>query len=267
MSLVAVQDVRFGYREREVLGGISLTVGAGEGVALLGANGAGKTTLFRLLMAFEHPWSGTIAVDGRSLDGLHPEDLHGSAGYLFQRPEDQLFRRTVRGDVRFGPERLGWDPARCDAAVANALDRLALADVAERHPYDLSLPRRRVVALAGVLAAAPRVLLLDEPTATLDRQAWALVVSVLRAQREAGVAVIAITHDTAFAAELCDRAVLIDGGRIGADGPLAEVLSRPGAPPLPPAVRLLQQLQIPTPSLRGEELAWALAARCRGPGR
>ncbi|MGH7533591.1 MAG: energy-coupling factor ABC transporter ATP-binding protein, partial [Gemmatimonadales bacterium] len=250
MTLVSVRDLHFGYAERETLTGVSLAVAAGEGVALLGPNGAGKTTLLRLLMAFQEPRSGAVEIAGRSTRGLHPEDLTGEVGFLFQRPEDQLFRRTVRDDVRFGPEMLGWDAGRTDAAVEQALEELALLDVAALHPYDLPLPQRRLVALAGVLALEPRLLLLDEPTATLDRSARARVVTALGTRRSRGTAIIAVTHDPGFAVELCDRAIALEGGRVVADAPIAQVLGRPGLAPLPAGAALIRRLDAPARSLR-----------------
>lgn len=266
MSVVRVRDLHFGYGARETLSGVSLEVEAGEGVAILGPNGAGKTTLLRLLMAFEHPRSGSVEVAGRSTQGLRPEHLAGTAGYLFQRAEDQLFRRSVRGDVRFGPETLGWGPDRVDAAVERALDELDLRDVALVHPYDLPLPRRRLVALAGVLALEPKLLLLDEPTSTLDRAARARVITALRARRERGAAVLAVTHDPGFAVEFCDRAVALDAGRIVADGPIAGVLGRPGVAPLPVGAALVRGVGAPVRSFRWDDLVDALAVRCRDLG-
>ncbi|HET7024421.1 MAG TPA: ABC transporter ATP-binding protein [Gemmatimonadales bacterium] len=266
MTAVSVRDLHFGYAERETLAGVSFEVAAGEGVALLGPNGAGKTTLLRLLMAFQQPRAGTVEIGGRSTRGLHPEDLTGTVGFLFQRPEDQLFRRTVRDDVRFGPETLRWDAARIDAAVERSLEELDLQDVAALHPYDLPLPRRRLVALAGVLALEPGLLLLDEPTATLDRSARARVVTALRARRSRGTAIIAVTHDPGFAVELCDRAIALDGGRVVADAPTDQVLGRPGLAPLPPGAALIRRLDAPTRSLRWDDLVDALAVRCRDLG-
>ncbi|HEV2290794.1 MAG TPA: ABC transporter ATP-binding protein [Gemmatimonadales bacterium] len=263
MNVASVRDLHFRYGEREAIAGASFDVAPGEGVALLGPNGAGKTTLLRLLMAFLHPRSGSVEVAGRSTAGLFPEDLAGAVGYLFQRPEDQLFRRTVREDARFGPETLGWDAARADAAVDAALHELGLADVAHLHPYDLPLPKRRLVALAGVLALEPKLLLLDEPTAILDRSARALVVRALRARRERGTAVIAVTHDTGFAAELCDRALALEAGRVAADGPIAGVLGRPGSVPLPAGAELVRRVGATARSLRWDDLVTALASRCR----
>ncbi|MGB7212026.1 MAG: ABC transporter ATP-binding protein [Gemmatimonadales bacterium] len=266
MTFVRVRDLCFGYAERETLAGVSFEVAAGEGIALLGPNGAGKTTLLRLLMAFRQPRSGTIEIGGRSTGGLHPEDLTGTVGFLFQRPEDQLFRRMVRDDVRFGPETLGWDAARIDAAVERSLAELDLLDVAAVHPYDLPLPKRRLVALAGVLALEPRLLLLDEPTATLDRSARARVVTALRARRSQGTAIIAVTHDPGFAAELADRGIALDGGRVVADAPIDQVLGRAGLAPLPAGAALIRRLEAPARSLRWGDLVEALAARCRGLG-
>lgn len=264
MTLVQVRDARFGYGTTEVLAGLSLEVGAGEGVALLGHNGAGKTTLLRLLMAFHQPWAGSVVVDGRSTKGRVPEELAGTAGYLFQRPEDQLFRRTVRSDVAFGPEALGWERGRAVAAVDRVLDQLGLAGVADHHPYDLPLPTRRLVALAGVLVTDPRLLLLDEPTATLDRATRALVLRVLRERRAQGVALMAVTHDVGFALEVCDRGVILEHGAVRSDGPLSRLLGAEGGIPLPATHRLLGQLGVTPASPREEDLALALAGHCRG---
>lgn len=263
MTLLSLSDVRFRYAGDDVLNGVSLRVEEGEAAALLGANGAGKTTLLKLAMAFQHPRAGVVSVDGRVTSGLAPELLAGTVGYLFQRPEDQLFRRTVRDDVAFGPAQLGWEATRVQESVTRVLQELELSDYADRHPYDLSLPRRRLVALAGVLASEPRLLLLDEPTATLDRHARALVIRVLRARRERGAAFIAVTHDTAFALEACDRAILLDGGVVKGDGPIATVLGRSGAAALPPTFQLLAELGVTPRTPRWSDLALALAERCR----
>jgi energy-coupling factor transporter ATP-binding protein EcfA2 len=263
MTLVQVRDLRFGYRKEEVLSGLSLDIGAGEGVALLGHNGAGKTTLLRLLMAFHRPRSGSISIAGRSTAGLAPEDLAGTAGYLFQRPEDQLFRRSVRDDVAFGPAALGWGRPRVEAAVAEVLDQLELGGVAGQHPYDLPLPTRRLVALAGVLVADPKLLLLDEPTATLDRKTRQLVIRILAERRARGTALVAVTHDVGFALDVCDRGVILDGGVVRGDAPLALLLGEEGGIPLPAPHRLLRRLGLAPASPRTGDLVAALAERCR----
>lgn len=263
--VLAFRSVGFRYpgADRTALEGVSLTVQTGEGVALLGHNGAGKTTLMRLAMAFVHPIAGDVVVAGTSTAGRAPEDIAPVAGYLFQHPESQLFERTVRAELAFGPRQLGWDPARIDDRVAALLERLELSADAEEHPYDLPLPRRRLVALGTALVAAPRLLLLDEPTAGLDRSGRALVARVVRDHVEAGGAAIAVCHDARFAVEALPRSVVLERGRVAADGPTAAVLAATeGAPPLPAHAEIADRLGLRPASARLADVAAALAAHC-----
>ena len=255
----------YGGADQPALDGVSFDIGAGEGVALLGANGAGKTTGLRLAMALLEPSAGTVAVGGRSTARLGPEDLAGGVGYLFQRPEDQLFERTVRREVAFGPRQLGWDAARVGAAVDRILAELGLAGAAETHPYDLPAPLRRLVALSAAMVAEPALLLLDEPTAGLDRPTRALVREVIRARLSAGVAVLAVTHDAEFVVEVLHRAVVLERGRVVADAPVTAVLGAGmhGTPAWPPYVEVALGLALRTPSLRMADVAVALSERCR----
>jgi energy-coupling factor transporter ATP-binding protein EcfA2 len=241
MPLV-LESVRFGYGAGPVLDGISLQIAAGEGVALLGANGAGKTTLTRLAMALEHPGVGRVITAGRDTRGRRTEDLADVAGYLFQHPEAQLFARTVHAEVAFGPERLGWHPDRVRAAVNDVLGELGLERLADRHPYDLPGPTRRLVALAAALVAGPRLLILDEPTAGLDRAARARVADIVRVRRAAGVAVLAVTHDLGFAAGVLDRAIVLEGSRVSRDLMLLALLGHHPRFPAPPLLDLARRL-------------------------
>jgi energy-coupling factor transport system ATP-binding protein len=257
--------VRFRYpgAARDAVDGVSLALGAGDGVALVGPNGAGKTTLLRLAMALAAPASGRVESAGRDTAGLGPEDLADRVGFLFQQPETQLFERTVARELAFGPAQLGWPADRTTAAVAATLDELGLAADAERHPYDLPAPRRRIVALGAALVADPALLLLDEPTAGLDRATRRLVESVVRARRARGVAVLAVTHDAGFALEALGRGVALAGGRIAADGPIAEVLAEGGAPlPLPAPAEVARRLALDARTLRLDDVARAVAERC-----
>ncbi len=237
-----MDQVRFAYGSAPVLDGVSLQVGAGEGVAILGANGAGKTTLSRLAMALLHPGAGRVVTAGYDTAGRRPEDLAVAAGYLFQNPEAQLFARTVRAEVAFGPERLGWSPARRREAVDGVLGELGLASVADHHPYDLPQPTRRLVALAAALVVTPKLLILDEPTAGLDRSARARVAEVVAARRAAGTAVLAVTHDLGFAAAVLDRAIVLGEGRVAHDCPLLELLGHHPDFPAPPLLELARRL-------------------------
>lgn len=263
--MIRLRDLRFRYPHASVLDGVDCTVRPGEAVGLFGANGAGKSTILRLCMALLQPTTGSVEVAGRSTAGLGPEDLAGDVGFLFQRPEDQLIRTTVRDEIAYGPERLGWSAARVKGAVEASLRECGLADHAEAHPYDLSLPRRRLVALASILVGAPKVLLLDEPTALLDRGGRALVADIIRSRVAAGVAVLAVVHDPVFAAEALDRGVVLDGGTIVADAPIGELLrsGRAGLG-LPPAAVAAEGAGVRSESLRMGDLAAALSRRLGG---
>ena len=266
--VLRLRDVGVRYRGalRSALEGVSVEVMPGEGVALLGANGAGKTTTLRLAMALLHPTTGSVTVAGQATSRLGPEDLAGRVGYLFQRPEDQLFERTVRRELAFGPQRLGWDGPRASAAVDRVLDELGIAAVAESHPYDLPTPVRRLVALGATLVTGPDLLLLDEPTAGLDRTARAVVRDVVRARRATGAGVLAVTHDGEFVLEVLDRAVVLDGGRVVADAAPASIFEAGdyGVPAWPPYAEVAVQLGLRPESLRLADVAKALAERCRG---
>jgi len=242
LTPLVLEAVRFGYGSERVLDGLSLRVEAGEGVALLGANGAGKTTLTRLAMALRHPQQGRVVTCGRLTAGKKPEDFADVAGYLFQNPEAQLFARTVRAEVAFGPERMGWHPPRVMEAVDRVLGELGLASDAARHPYDLPGPTRRLVALAAALVGSPRLLILDEPTAGLDRGARVRVAEVVLALRAQGAAVLAVTHDLGFAAEVLDRAVVLEGKRVTRDAPLSDLLGHHPDFPAPPLLDLARRL-------------------------
>jgi energy-coupling factor transport system ATP-binding protein len=207
---VGWDGVRFGYGGADVVDGVSLTVDAGEAVSLVGPNGAGKTTLARMVMALVRPREGRVRVGDWDVAARRPDEMAARVGYAFQHAERQLFARTVREDVAFGPRRLGREAGVVDAVLAE----LDLATLADWHPYDVSPPLRRRIALAGVLAMAPGVLLLDEPTAGFDRDDAALVVAALRRRHAAGVTLIVVTHDLALADAVTSRRVRLEAGRI-----------------------------------------------------
>lgn len=260
---------RVGFRypgaARPALDEVTLEVGPGEGVALLGRNGAGKTTLIRLAMALLQPAAGEVRVAGRATRGLGPEDLAPVAGFLFQQPESQLFERTIAAELAFGPRQLGWDDRRIAERVEQVLARLGLAGMGGEHPYDLPLPRRRLVALGTAVAAEPALLLLDEPTAALDRDGRAVVAALVADHLAAGGAAVAVTHDARFAIETLGRSLVLEQGRLAADGATAEILAAPGSPlVLPPHAEVAHRLHLSSSSLRMADVAAALAAHCSG---
>jgi energy-coupling factor transporter ATP-binding protein EcfA2 len=251
--------VRFGYGGSEVLRGVSLDIAAGSCVALLGPNGAGKTTLTRLVMALRRPASGRVTVGDWDTAVRRPHEMAQRVGYVFQHADQQLFERTVRRDVAFGPHRLGRPAGNVDAA----LGELGLSDAADTHPYDLPPPLRKLVALAGVLAMEPGVLVLDEPTAGLDREGRDRVIAALRRRAAAGVTALVVSHDVGFVAEVAERVVVLREGAVAADAPARVLLSDAAAlAPLglapPPAAALATALGLPGAPIRVAECAVAL---------
>jgi energy-coupling factor transporter ATP-binding protein EcfA2 len=196
----------------DVVRGVSLLIGAGESIALVGPNGAGKTTLTRMAMGLVRPRAGRVTVGDWDVAAKRADEMAARVGYVFQHADQQLFARSVSEDVAFGPRRLG----RGDAAVPAVLEELALSEHAQVHPYDVQAPVRKVVALAGVLAMEPAVLVLDEPTAGLDREFRTRVMNALRRRSDAGVTVIAISHDRQFVGSM-SRVVAMRGGQISGE--------------------------------------------------
>jgi cobalt/nickel transport system ATP-binding protein len=218
---IEARGLRFRYPNGvRGLDGVDLSVGHGERVAVLGPNGAGKTTLMlhlNGLLAGE----GELTVAGVDVARGDARALRARVGLVFQDPDDQLFMPTVREDVAFGPLNLGATPSEADERVRGALAAVRMSDVADRAPHQLSLGQRRRVAIATVLAMDPALLVLDEPSASLDPRARRELLELLATLEQT---MLVVTHDLPFAAELCERAVVLSAGRIVADGACPDVL-------------------------------------------
>jgi cobalt/nickel transport system ATP-binding protein len=220
---VLLQGVRFSYPDgHDVLRGVDLDVRRGERVAVLGPNGAGKTTLILHLNGILTPSVGSVTVGGLLCTRENLHEIRRRVGVVFQDPDDQLFMASVEQDVAFGPANLGLRGAAREARVAEALDAVGMAHAARRAPHHLSFGERRRVAIATVLSMHPEVLVLDEPSSNLDPAARREVATVLRTLP---LTTIVVTHDLPYAFELCERAVVLDGGVVVADGPTADVLA------------------------------------------
>jgi cobalt/nickel transport system ATP-binding protein len=219
---IDARGLRFRYPNGVIgLDGVDLHVTHGERVAVLGPNGAGKTTLMLQLNGLL-TGVGQLEVAGLHVGSDDVRRLRAAVGLVFQDPDDQLFMPTVQEDVAFGPLNLGVPREQVGLRVAEALAAVRMEHVAGRAPHQLSLGQRRRVAIATVLAMDPRLLVLDEPSANLDPRARRELLEVLdRVERT----MLVVTHDLPFAAQLCERAVLLSGGRIVADGPCLDVLA------------------------------------------
>lgn len=223
---VSVHGLEFVYPSGvKALDGVDLEVESGSRLGIVGQNGAGKTTLVRHLNGIFQPTVGTVRIGDWETKGRDIADLAARVGYVFQNPDEQLFARTVAGDVSFGPRNLGVPPERIDELVNLSLERVGLAGEGQTHPYHLSLSERKRVALASVLAMNTPIVVLDEPTTGQDARGVAMIERIVGQLTEEGRTVIAITHDMDFCAENFDRVVVMAQGRILTDGEPADVFA------------------------------------------
>ena len=229
--LFDLQDVGYKYAGRQVaLDGVSLRIWPGERVALLGANGSGKSTLLKILDGVIGPSAGTIRALGRDVAAVAAgEDgfsFHREVGLVFQDPDIQLFSATVLDDVAFGPLQLGLTQDEVRERSDEALAEMGIAHLADRAPFELSGGEKKRAAIASVLSLRPQVVLLDEPTASLDpRTKWVLV-DLIQRLAAAGRTLIVATHELDIVPQIADRAVVLsEEGRVVADGPPASILA------------------------------------------
>ncbi|QXE37069.1 ATP-binding cassette domain-containing protein [Streptomyces sp. GMY02] len=218
--LVAVAGLTVRRGRVEALRQVSLTVGAGEAVALMGRNGAGKSTLLGTMVGMVAPSAGSVLVSGRAPHRTPPRELIREVGLVPQEPRDLLYADTVAAECAAADADAGAAPGSCRELVRELLPEVA----DETHPRDLSEGQRLALALAVVLTGRPRLVLLDEPTRGLDYAAKARLVGVLRALAADGHAIVLATHDVELAAELAHRVVILADGEIVADGPTAHVV-------------------------------------------
>lgn len=215
------------YRESGVraLAGIDLAIRPGERVALVGQNGSGKTTLVRHLNGLLRPTEGRVTIGGVDAASMTVAQLASRVGLVFQDPDRQIFAGSVRSEVEFGPRNLGRSGAELGESVADALAATGLEDEASTNPYDLGQSRRKLLALASVLAMRTPVLVLDEPTTGQDVRGVERVREVIARTAAEGRTVIAISHDMRFVAEAFERVVVMREGAVILDGSPAEAFA------------------------------------------
>jgi energy-coupling factor transport system ATP-binding protein len=218
---IAIEDLVHVYRDGGVraLDGVSLRIAPGERVALIGQNGSGKTTLVRHLNGLLRPTEGRVLVGGRDAGEMTVAQLARRAGLVFQDPDRQVFSGSVRAEVEFGPRNVGFDGAELSSAVAEALELTGLSGEERTNPYDLGVSRRKLLALASVLAMRTPILVLDEPTTGQDARGTDRVRSIVERRAAEGRTVIAISHDMRFVAETFERVVVLRAGRVVLDAP------------------------------------------------
>ena len=211
---------------------VSFTVGEGEFIGIVGHTGSGKSTLVQHLNGLLKPTSGQVLVDGEDLNGekVNRRALRQRIGLVFQYPEYQLFEETVAKDIAFGPKNQGLSAEEIDQRVRRAMDHVHLdyQTYAEKSPFELSGGQMRRVAIAGVLAMEPKVLILDEPTAGLDPRGRDRILGMLEELRgRDGTTILMVSHSMEDMARLAERLLVFAGGKLVADGTPRDIFSRP----------------------------------------
>ena len=228
MKIIEAVNIRYTYPDgTEALKGIDFHAKKGEVVALLGPNGAGKSTLFLHFNGILQPTSGKVLVDGKEIDysksGLIK--VRQKVGIVFQNPDDQLFAPRVDEDVAFGPLNMGLDEDEVEERVKDALRKVGMSGYEDRPPHHLSGGEKKRVAIAGILAMKPDIMILDEPTSGLDPRGASQILRLLHELNEEGMTIIISTHDVDLAPLYSDRIYIISGGEIISEGTPGDVFS------------------------------------------
>lgn len=219
---IEAEDLHHAYPDGTVaLRGVSFRITHGESVAIVGENGAGKSTLLLHLNGYLSPTGGGVRVGGYPLNRDTLRAVRRTVGMVFQDPDDQLFMPTVFEDVAFGPLNLGLPPEEVEGRVARALETVGMGGLGTRPPYKLSGGEKRAAAIATVLAMEPDILVMDEPSASLDPRSRRRLIELLRSFSHTK---IIATHDLDMALDLCERTLVLHEGRIAADGPTRDIL-------------------------------------------
>jgi cobalt transport protein ATP-binding subunit len=225
-AAIHISDLLFRYVPGgpQVLRGVNVRVEAGEFIALIGQNGAGKTTLAKHFNGLLKPSAGTVRILGRDTRTAPVADLARTVGYVYQNPDHQIFAQRVRAEAAFGPRNLGLSQAEVERRVDGALALVGLQDLADEFAFSLGRGQRQKLAVASVLAMEPPILVVDEPTTGLDQAGSRGILDLLSRWNADGRTIVVITHDMTLVAERVPRTIVVNDGRILADGPTRQVL-------------------------------------------
>ena len=251
-KVIRVQNLTFAYESGgpPIIKDINLVIREGEYVAIIGPNGCGKTTLIRTFNALLLPSKGEVLVDGLSTrDSKSLLEIRRRVGMVFQNPDNQIVGMSVEEDVAFGPSNLGLAAVEVRRRVDQALETVGLTGLQTHSPHALSGGQKQLLALAGLLAMNPKIIVLDEPTSSLDPAGKKKVLTLLRKLKRQGMGIIHVTHSM-DEASIADRVLVMDGGELIADGSSSEILCR---------VEWLKSLGLAPPKVT--ELMWQLYQR------
>jgi len=226
VAAIEVSDLYFYYEpERFILKGVSLRVGKGEVVAIMGENGAGKTTLIKHFNGLLKPVKGRVEVLGIDTRHASVAQLSRYVGLVFQNPDHQLFAETVEEEILFTLRNFGYAEKEAKRRALQVLREFGLSEFRHRSPYTLSIGERKRLAIASVLAYEPEIIVLDEPTAGQDIIQKRKIADLLSMMKRDGRTIIIVTHDVEFVARRVERIVLMRGGRVIADGHVRDILT------------------------------------------
>ena len=266
---ISVKNLNYVYNpgmpgETVALSDVSFDVADGTILGIIGHTGSGKSTLLQHLNGLIKPTSGEVYIDGECItDGkTKMTDIRRKVGLVFQYPEYQLFEETVRKDVAFGPKNLGLDEEEQEERVRKAIGLVGLdyEEIKDLSPFELSGGMKRRVAIAGVIAMDPKILILDEPTAGLDPSAHKEILAMVRRiHDEMGIILIFVSHNMADIAEMSDRVMVMSGGKVALEGTPAEVFSQGSRLAemglgVPPAREIAELIKSKAPGFKSEAL-------------
>lgn len=225
MAIIQIDNLSFSYvDETEILHGIDLYLSE-QTTAIIGQNGAGKSTFARLLKGLLRPDQGNIFINGMNIQEMTAAKLSKYIGMVFQNPNDQIFKNKVIDEVMFGPLNIGYSEGVAQANAISALRAVGMEDSLEKNPYDLSLSARKMIAIASILAMKTDIIIFDEPTMGQDHEGKERIKDIIKQLQNEGKLVICILHDMDFVAEVFERTIIFNEGRILLDGSTRKVFS------------------------------------------
>ncbi len=221
-ELLNIKNLSFTYEDNnEVLKDISLVAHDGESIGIIGANGIGKSTLMKLLVGLYLNYKGQLEVAGHTMNRKNLNHIREHVGYVFQDSDSQLFLSTVEEDVAFGPQNYGLSEEEVEARVKEALEKVHITELRKKHNYKLSGGEKKLAAIATILSMKPDIIIMDEPSIALDPRNRKNLIKILN---EINALKLITSHDLDFVMDTCKRVLLLDDGRIIADGKAEDIL-------------------------------------------
>jgi len=224
--MINLQNVTYTYSpktpfEKTAIKGVSLDIGKGELIGIIGHTGSGKSTLIQLMNGLLKPTSGEVLFNGEKMDKVNTK-----IGMVFQYPENQIFEETIEAELKFGPKNIGMSKEETDTEIKKVVDIMGIDSDLSKSPHFLSGGQKRKIAIASVLTMKPQIIILDEPTAGLDPGSHRNLLQTIVEMNKQGITIILVSHSMEDIAEICNRIIVLSDGNIFADGTASEIFAR-----------------------------------------